>query len=241
MAACSKLQRRYAMAVEELELFLSDGAGQITAEQESRARELLETLRVVVASVTVRVLPSTASLTVDGETRATTNGEYKFLADVGRHEFRGVLEAHTAAARVIDINETKALTIDLQLVPIVPESSLTVATMAEAAVEVDGRAFSVGSREGTIAPGTHHVRVWARDYKPWASEVLIGTGERKAISAVLEPEPKTNWWLVGSAAAVTVAGLGLGAYYMFKPEPTAAPPPVYLQPIAGSVATLPLP
>lgn len=241
MAACSKLQRRYAMAVQELELFLSDGAGHITPEQEARARELLETLRVVVAPVTVRVTPSHATLAVDGELRATVNGEYKFLADVGRHEFRGTLEAHTTASRAIDINETKALAVDLQLVPIVPDSTLTVATLAEAAVEVDGRAFSVGSREASIAPGTHNVRVWARDYKPWASEVQVGTGEHKAIAAMLEPEAKTNWWLVGTAAAVTFVGLGVGAYYLFKPEPVAAPPPIYLQPIAGSVATLPLP
>lgn len=241
MAACSKLQRRYAMAVQELELFLFDGAGHITPEQEARARELLETLRVVVAPVTVRVTPASAALLVDGEPRATNGGEYKFLADVGRHEFRGTLDAHTVAARAVDINETKALAVDLVLVPIVPDSTLTVATIADAAVEVDGRAFSVGSREGSVLPGVHQVRVWAHDYKPWSSEVLIATGERKAIAAMLEPEPKTNWWLVGTAAAVTFVGLGAGAYYVFKPEPAAAPPPVYLEPIAGSVATLPLP
>ncbi len=241
MAACSKLQRRYAMAVQELELFLTDGAGQITPEQEARARELLETLRVVVAPVTVRVVPANASLAVDGEPRATLHGEYKFLADVGRHEFRASLDAHATASRAIDINETKALTVDLQLTPIVPESTLMVATMAEAAVEVDGRSFSVGSREGTVSAGTHQVRVWARDYQPWSTEVMIGTGEHKAIAAMLDPEPRTNWWLVGTAAAVTFVGLGFGAYYLFKPEPAAAPAPIFLQPIAGSVATLPLP
>jgi hypothetical protein len=241
MAACSKLQRRYAMAVEELERFISDGAGQITAEQEGRARELLETLRAVVAPVTVRVSPSTAKLFVDGEPRATVAGDHRFLADVGRHEFRAELEAHAVARRSLDINETKALLIDLTLAPIVPDATLMVATLADAAVELDGQAFSIGSREAVVAPGAHQVRVLARDYLPWSGDVSVGVGEHKSITARLEPEPKPNWWLIGTGAVLTVAALGVTSYYLFKPETPAAPPPVFLAPIPGSVATLPLP
>jgi len=241
MAACSKLQRRYAMAVQELERFIHDGAGQITAEQEGRARELLETLRVVVAPVTVRVAPAHATLFVDGETRPIVDGESRLLIDVGRHEFRAELASHTEARRVIDIDETKAFAIDLKLAPIVPDSTLMVATIAEAAVELDGHAFSVGSREGIVSPGPHRVRVLARDYQPWSADLSVGVGEKKSITAILDPEPKPNWWLIGSGAALTVAALGVGAYYIFKPEAPAAPAPIYLAPTPGSVVTLPLP
>jgi len=241
MAACSKLQRRYAMAVEELERFISDGAGQITAEQEGRARELLETLRAVVAPVTVRVSPSAAKLFVDGESRSTSGGEHRFLADVGRHEFRADLDAHVVARRSVDINETKPLVVELSLAPIVPDATLTVATLADAAVELDGQAFSIGSREAVVAPGPHQIRVLARDYLPWSADLTVGAGEHKSISARLDPEPKPNWWVIGTGAFLTVAALGVGSYYLFKPETPAAPPPVYLAPIPGSVATLPLP
>lgn len=241
MAACSKLQRRYARAVQELERFIHDGAGHITAEQEARARELVETLRVVVAPVTVRVDPARATLFVDGDARSTPDGVVQLLMDVGRHEFRAELVEHTEARRSIDIDETKSLEVDLRLAPVVPESSLMVATIAEAAVELDGHPFSVGSHEGVVPAGPHRVRVLARDYQPWASELVIGVGEHKSVTAMLEPEPRPNWWLIGTSAVLTVAAVGVGAYYMFKPEAPAAPPPVYLEPVPGSVATLPLP
>jgi hypothetical protein len=241
MAACSKLQRRYAMAVEELERFISDGAGQITAEQEGRARELLETLRAVVAPVTVRVSPASATLFIDGEPRTTAGGEHRFLADVGRHEFRAELDAHAVARRSLDINETRPIFVDLTLAPIIPDATLVVATLADAAVELDGQAFSIGSREAVVAPGSHQLRVLARDYLPWSADVSVGVGEHRSVTARLDPEPKPNWWVIGTGAFLTVAALGVGSYYLFRPETPAAPPPVYLAPIPGSVATLPLP
>jgi len=241
MAACSKLQRRYAMAVEKLERFISDGAGQITAEQEGRARELLETLRAVVAPVTVRVSPAEAVLFVDGEPRATVGGELRFLADVGRHEFRAELASHVPARRTVELRETKPFVLDLALARIVPDSTLMVATLAEAAVELDGQAFSVGSREAVVAPGPHQLRVLARDHLPWRADLDVGVGEHKAITARLEPEPRPNWWLIGAGALLTVAAVGVGSYYLFKPEAPPAPPPIVTPPIAGSVATLPLP
>jgi len=241
MAACSKLQRHYAMAVHELETFLADGAGQITPEQEARARELLETLRVVVAPITVKVHPATAHLEVDGEARATSGGELRLLLDVGRHEFRAELEGHTPAARVVDLNETKAFAIEMNLAPIVPDATLAIATLNDAAVEVDGKAFSVGSREAVVTPGLHRVRVWAREHKPWSGDVTVGSGEHKSLTAILEPDEKLNYWLIGSGAVLAVAGLSLGAYYMFKPEAPAAPAPIVLQPTPGVGGTITLP
>jgi hypothetical protein len=241
MAACSKLQRRYAMAVEELERFIADGAGQITAEQEGRARELLETLRAVVAPVTVRVTPAEAALFVDGEARATSSGELRFLADVGRHEFRAELPSHGGARRSLDLRETKPVVVELVLPPIVPDATLMVATIADAAVELDGQAFSVGSRESSVTPGPHQLRVLARDYLPWSADLTVGVGEHKSVTALLEPEPRPNWWIIGTSALLTVAAVGVGSYYLFKPEAPPAPPPIVLAPVAGSVTTLPLP
>ncbi len=241
MAACSKLQRHYAMAVSELEHFLSDGAGQLTPDQESRARELLETLRVVVAPVTVRVRPEDSLLFVDGESRSTTDGAFQFLADVGRHEFRAELMGHTPAARSLDLNDTKAVVVELAPAPIVPDSMLNIATLAGAAVEVDGKAFSVGTREAVVAPGAHRVRVWARDYKPWSTDVILAVGEHKAITAALEPDDKPNWWVIGTGSVLALAGVGVGAYYLFKPESPAAPAPIVLQPTSGVGGTITLP
>jgi hypothetical protein len=241
MAACSKLQRHYAMAVQELETFLSDGAGQITPEQEARARELLETLRVVVAPIAVKVVPAAARLYVDGEAKTTSAGELRLLLDVGHHEFRAELDGHAPAARIVDLNETKAVAIDLNLAPIVPDAMLAIATLSDAAVEVDGKAFSVGSREAVVTPGLHRVRVWAREHKPWSGDVTVGSGEHKGITAVLEPDEKPNFWLICSGAVLAVAGLSLGAYYIFKPDAPAAPAPIVLQPTPGVGGTITLP
>jgi hypothetical protein len=139
------------------------------------------------------------------------------------------------------VRETKPITVDLPLAPIVPDAKLMVATIVDAAVEVDGQPFSVGSREAVIAPGVHGVRVLARDYLPWNAQITLGVGEHKSVVAKLEPESKPNWWVIGAGAFVALAGIGIGSYYLFKPDSPAAPPPIVRDPIPGSVATIPLP
>ncbi len=241
MAACSKLQRHYSTALAELEHFLADGAGQLTSEQESRARELSETLRAVVAPVEVHVTPAAATLHIDGEARPVVAGELRFLTDVGRHDFHADHVGYTSDSRTIYINDTKAVVIDLRLVPIVPNSFLAVTTQSDAAIEVDGKPFSVGPWEAVVPSGVHSVKAWARGHKPWSSSVTVGIGEHKAITAVLEAEDKPNWWAIGTASAVAIAGLGVGAYYIFKPDPLPAPPPIFLLPTPGVGATISLP
>ena len=86
MAACSAKQKRYALALAEVDRYLSLGVGVISADQARNAEAFRTEVSGFVAHATVRVTPADAVISIDREAGAIVDGSKIIVLDVGVHE-----------------------------------------------------------------------------------------------------------------------------------------------------------
>jgi hypothetical protein len=80
-----------------------------------------------------------------------------------------------------------------------------------------------GHWEGPVATGAHAVRVSAAGMQTRAADVAMGDGEARTLYLTLEPERGRGATLLWVGGGLVVAGLGLGAYFLFRPGSGPSP------------------
>ena len=231
LSTCAAKQRKYALAIGEAEQALA--LGELGADAIANLRESLEFWHNFVAPTTLRVSPPGAELIVDGERLQLTEGRAAIKLDIGKHELEVAAKGYVSAVKTLDVRDTDAKRFEVTLSEDVPETKLTVSTGPEARVAVDGAEVALGSWTGLLRPGPHHVDVHGRAKIPYASDVQLELGQHKTLVVSLEDEPRTWLWVgVGSALS---AGLAVGAYFVFRPEPVPAAAP------SGTAGTIVIP
>jgi hypothetical protein len=221
LSTCSAKQRKYAQAIREGEMALERGG--LSTEANANLRESLEFWRTFVAHATLKVTPSNAELVVDGAVLPTTEGRGSLNLDIGKHELQATAKGYLSLVKALDIHDTDAQLFDFALVEDVPETKLTVSTGPESRVAIDGAEVSLGPWTGLLKPGAHRVDVSGRDKIPYASDVQLDLGQHKTLVVDLEDKPNTWAWIAGGS--VLAAGLSVGAYFLFKPDPVPADAP----------------
>jgi hypothetical protein len=221
LSTCSAKQRKYAQAIREAELALE--LGELSTEAVANLRESLEFWRTFVARATVKVTPANAEVLVDGVPVKLTEGRGTVDLDIGKHEVQASAKSFLALVKPLEVRDTDAHLFELALVEDVPETKLTVSTGPESRVAVDGAEVSLGPWSGLLKPGAHHVDVTGREKIPYAADVQLDLGQHKTVVVELEDQPKTWLWVTGGS--VLAAGLALGGYFLFKPDPVPAAAP----------------
>lgn len=249
MAACSKSSRHYSRAIDELTRFLNDGREQITADQAKRAEDVRATLYSLVASVTLKVAPEGASVSLDDE--PLVHGEGPYYLELGKHEFRVDHARFQRESRVVDVKSTKALTLEFSLradavAPVVaaPVAQLPVAKPAPAAAVTDAPSSSASEPDrtwayvalgagaaGVVAGSTFGVLAW-REASRLDSDCTAGVCPSSSQNVI----DGARRWATLSTLSWVVGGLGLanGALFYFMPSETPAPTALRITP--GSVA-----
>jgi hypothetical protein len=231
LSTCSAKQRKYAQAIREAELALE--LGELSTEAVANLRESLEFWRTFVARATVKVTPASAEVLVDGVPVKLTEGRGTVDLDIGKHEVQASAKSFLALVKPLEVRDTDAHLFEFALVEDVPETKLTVSTGPESRVSVDGSEVSLGPWSGLVKPGAHHVDVTGREKIPYAVDVQVDLGQHKTLVVELEEQPKTWLWVTGGS--VLAAGLALGGYFLFKPDPVPAAAP------SGSAGSITIP
>lgn len=221
LSTCSAKQRRYSQAISEAELALELGG--LSAEAIANLRESLEFWKTFVARSTVRVSPSEADVTIDGVKLELREGRAALNLDIGKHEVQVVARGYLSQLKTLDVRDTDAQLLEIALVEDVPETKLTVSTGSESRVAVDGVELSLGPWSGLLKPGAHHVDVTGRDKIPYAANVDLELGQHKTLVVDLEDKPRTWLWI--TSGSLLAAGLAVGGYFLFRPDPVPAPAP----------------
>lgn len=227
IAACEKNLRNYARVLDLLERYLATGDERITEEARTRAVELKNTVRGFVAEVTIRTEPDGAKVFVDGHEVGTTPLSGPIRMNQGSRALRLEKDGFEAYQQNLKVNggETKSLT--LKLVKQTTQSRLRVTAGEGQKIVVDGRDVGTGEWEGYLKPGSHTVQVTAPGYRTYRSEFILEPKQNKVSRVTLEVIPKESSsslpWLLGGAA-VLAAGLGVGAYFLFKKDETKSVP-----------------
>lgn len=247
MAACSKSSRHYARAIDELTRFLEDGREVITAEQAKRAEEVRATLYSLVAAATLQVTPAGASVLLDGEPASRGAGPY--YLELGKHEVRVEQEGYKPETRVVDVKQTKPITVEVTLraeAPVIvpapavaapapvsaPPAALQSAapapspdhTWAYVTLGVGAAGVAAGSAFGLLALGRKN------ELEPLCPNGVCPASAQATLDAA-------NRWATLSTASWVVGGLALaGGAYLYVATPGERAPAAALRVGPASVS-----
>jgi hypothetical protein len=241
MAACSAKEKRYALAIAEVEQHLALGRRTLTPEQVEKAEAFRAELVGYVATASVSVTPTGAALRVDDEPRGVLDAPLTLYLDVGKHEVHLEKAGHEPLTQTVTVREVGKAAFAFTLKPIaIAATRLLVQTDVEGAIELDGAPVGTGLYEGAVKPGPHRLRIAAPGKAPYEATVEVANGATKQLTVslsaeagVLAPLPIARapreekgaaWWPWAVGGAVLAAGAGLGAYVLTKPEPIPGAP-----------------
>jgi PEGA domain-containing protein len=231
MAACAKALRHYARVIELLERYLAEGAAMIGTDEREATRQLVETVREFVNELRLEVQPEGVDVWVDGSKLATTPLGRPLWLDMGKRQLRLEKQGYQAYATELDLAGGKSVDLKVTLTPELHEGTLRVVSDASAVISIDGHVVGTASWSGPLASGVHRVSVSASGKQSYDTDVIVKDHDTGALHVSLQDEPRNVllrenepsgsalWWVVGGVA---LAGAGVGAYFLLRPdsEPT---------------------
>ncbi len=248
LAACSARTKRYARAIDEAERHLTEGRGKLTPDGQQRAIDFLAEMRGYVAEAVLTLNPSGAELSIDGESRGTQGAVATVILELGRHEVGVTKSGFEPVTQTVQVRDTSKIVVPIVLEELASSARLVVQADLDAMIELDGRALGKGLFDGTVAAGSHTLRIRAQGRQAYENLVELNAGvtkqltvsllsERDASSSASSPGAASQasgatWWPWALGGTALAAGLGVGAYFVFKPSDIPSP---YMPGTAGSI------
>jgi hypothetical protein len=240
-AAAEKNLRHYAKVVELVERYVAEGGTRLKPEDRAEADALLATVRAFISTVTLDVQPEGATVFIDDVAVGVSPMRAPILVDMGERRIR------VSKAGFQDFNATQSLqggapfSLMVALQPAVHQGRLRVVASPGETISVDGKPVGTGEWEGVLPSGIHSVTVTAAGKRTYQSDVAVTDDQTQSIRVALESEAPANaasdkggmTWLWIAGGAVLATGLGVGAYFAFKPDDK--------DPIPGTLGTVELP
>jgi len=210
MAACQKLQRRYAKTLTLVRQYMKDADAQMTEQERADAAELVKIIEPLTGTLRVVVSEPGAEVSVDGEALGASPVE-PVLLDRGTRKIRVTKPEFTEVALDHKLEDAQS-TAEIKLVKIVHEGRLVVRAAAGASIAVDGVVVGSGVWSGTLPSGGHTLRVTQPKMRPHQTEVLVQDNQTRELPITLEPEPSKGMpvWVWITGGAVLVGGLVVG-------------------------------
>ncbi len=221
IAVCEKNLRHYAQVHRLVTRYLAEGGALLTAEDRASAEALLSAIQSFVSSLNVSVKPDGADVLVDGKIVGKSPLPEALNIDMGSHVIGAQLEGYVEQKRTIELVGGRGTDVVFELAEVRHIGTLRVVAGPRQEIYVDGKVVGVGQWEGELPSGTHRVRVTAEEKKPFESDVKVTDQQVSSINVSLSDVDKQSggplWpWLVGGGALA--AGLGVGAFFLFRPQ-----------------------
>lgn len=243
-AAAEKNLRHYVMVSELVRGYLTEGAAFISDTDRADGEALLLTVSAFVAKLAVTASQAGATVSVDGKPVGTTPLKEPVLVEMGQHDVKVELAGYKALSRPVQVAGGGTTAIDFALEVEKHEGILRITVGMDAVIRVDGKMVGMGQWQGTLPSGVHSVEATATGKQPYVADALVQDNQTSNLKITLQNEPPKaaasdrgipSWVWIGSAV-VLAAGVGVGAYFLFKPTDQGPPAPV-----EGSLSTVELP
>jgi hypothetical protein len=231
IAAAEKNLRHYVRVFTLVERYLAEANDGLSADDRVEAETLLSTVQGFIGEVTINVNEPGASISVDDQPLGTSPLSSSVKLEMGDRK----ISVHKAG--FLDFSVTSGIAggtatkLDVTLKAEVHEGRLRIVAGPGDSIRVDGRPLGTGQWEGKLTSGIHAVQVSAEGKLPYQSDVGIEDGQLSNVRVTLEskgsPERASApvWpWIAGGAAAL--AGLSVGAYFLFRPRDEGPTPPI---------------
>jgi hypothetical protein len=243
LAAVEKSLRHYARVEVLIEQYLKEGGTSVADADRAQANDVLDTVRGLIADVTVTADQAGAVVSVDGVDVGTTPLAPLRL-DLGARRIRVQKDGYKSFETIETITGPGSVSVAAKLEPVVHQGQLRVVAPTDAAIRLDGKLVGTGTWEAAVPSGAHTLVVTAPGKHRYASDLVVTDDqtnsvhvelESESVPVVTQPAPNRTWlWISGGIVAA--AGIGVGAYFLARPE-TKGPP----SPTQGTLGTLELP
>jgi PEGA domain-containing protein len=241
MLVAEKNLRRYAHVEELIHRYLETGGAALTDADRADAQALLEAIGPFIASVTLTANQPDARVLVDDVEAGRTPLAKPLRLDMGSRKLRVVKAGFKEFTLTQTFTGGAATSVEAALVPDVHEGRLRVSAGPGDAIRVDSRLLGFGEWEGKLPSGAHAVEVSADGKETWRADSMVSDDQLTTVLVALQDKPKAGvagvptWvWIAGGS--LLAAGLGTGAYFLFRPEDKGPPAPT-----PGSLGTVELP
>jgi hypothetical protein len=244
VASCEVKLHHYARGLAAVRRYQQEWGPHSSAEERAEAARFAENLRELVSEVTLKLNEDAASVYVDDELVGKTPLSGPLEIDLGKHRLRIAKPGFRELS--VERSFTGAATTELELTlqrearPKAPSAArISIASANDSAIELDHALVGHARWSGSVAPGPHEVTISAPGMKTYRGRLEARAGETRSLDIVLQPDKRglpLYVWLAGSA--VVAAGLGTGAYFLFRPEP-ATSKPTYVGSIGAGQVQLP--
>ena len=234
MAAAEKNLRHYARVMVLLDRYLEEGQELVTARDRESAEQLITTVRAFVADLAIQAEPEGVSISIDGKPIGTAPITDIVRLDMGKRELIVSKPGFVSHRQTLDLPGGQRADVHVELKPEVHEGTLRIVTDAKAVIRIDGKVVGTGLYSGTLASGAHTVHISEPGKQPHQTEVVIKDNDASTLHVTLRDEPKpvplvqpasgtSPWWWVAGGAVL--AGAGVGAYFMLRPDQQGNAPP----------------
>ncbi len=233
VAAARKGERQYAEVERLVKRYLAETRN-LSADDQSKAETLLQTIDAFIADLAVTVDQPGASVFVDGVEAGTTPLAGPLRVDIGDRMVvvrKPGYVAHEEALKV-----TGDTNLAITLAPDVHEGRLRIVSSADATVLVDGKPVTSGAWEGLLPSGPHSIEVTAPGRVPYKTETVVQDGQNTTLRVELESErvsapphaerSSSSTWLWVAAGALVLGGAAAGGYFLLNqkdPQPAEGP------------------
>jgi len=231
IAAAEKNLRHYVRVFTLVERYLAEANTRLSADDRSEAETLLSTVKGFIGEVTIRVNEAGASISVDDQPLGASPLPGAVKLEMGERKILVRKTGFTDFVVTRGIDGGTATQIDVTLKAEVHEGRLRVVAGAGDSIRIDGKLLGTGQWEGKLTSGIHAVQVSAEGKRPYQSDVGVEDGQLANVRVTLEGNAAAQrgaapvWpWIAGGAAAL--AGLSVGAYFLFRPRDEGPPAPV---------------
>ncbi|HEV8548949.1 MAG TPA: PEGA domain-containing protein [Polyangiaceae bacterium] len=237
--ASEKNVRHYARVEKLLHVYLSTGGATLTESDRNDAQSLLEAVRPFIAEIALTVNEPGATVSVDDAEVGTTPLAEPLRVDMGPRKVRVAKPGFREFVETQTFGGGAVTTLEVTLVAEVHEGHLRISAPADATLRIDTKIVGKGEWEGKVASGPHAVEVTAPGKETWRADSLVRDDQLTTLLVSLRDVPPSGgvpMWVWITGGTVLAAGLGTGAYFLFKPADKGPPAPT-----AGTLATWELP
>jgi hypothetical protein len=204
---------RYGEAIESLQKYMADDP-KLTPERKNEVQTLIADMKLLLADVTIYVVPDGATVLLDGRTIGTAPLKPMGIA-AGNHVIEATAEGFKASRKEVVIVAQQPLAVELKLAAIPKTGKVHItASQPLSHVKIDGRDMGVAPVDTELSIGGHQLEVEAVGYMTNRSELVIAGGQTRdvAVTMDLPPPPQhqpvyAKWWFWAAAGAVVLGAV----------------------------------
>lgn len=126
------------------------------------------------------VQPPTATVKIDGQPQPVEDGSVIVLLKLGEHTWQAEAVGYASDSGTFRITPTDKTNVSVQLKS--QKATLTVNTVADATVYINGRQQGSGNRTLELLPGIYNVELRRQGYKPYTQTVELQASQTAQVS-----------------------------------------------------------